>query len=87
MVLRRESFPDSASLEVTALVKNLVDSSHSYLNLPFRAHSPILAEIQNEVAISGGNLKVLARKGTAMVRASNRTVEVKEGTTMEATLP
>jgi len=40
-----------------------------------------------EVAISGGNLKVLARKGTAMVRASNRTVEVKEGTTMEATLP
>jgi hypothetical protein len=40
-----------------------------------------------EVAISGGNLKVLARKGTAMVRASNRTVEVKEGTTLEATVP
>lgn len=40
-----------------------------------------------EVAISGGNLKVSARKGTAMVRASNRTVEVKEGTTMEATVP
>ncbi len=40
-----------------------------------------------EVAISGGNLKVLARKGTAMVRASNRTVVVKKGTTMEATVP
>ena len=40
-----------------------------------------------EVAISGGSLKVLARKGTTVVRASNRTVEVKEGTTMEATVP
>ena len=40
-----------------------------------------------EVAIAGGSLKVLARKGTAVVRASNRTVEVKEGTTMEASVP
>jgi len=40
-----------------------------------------------EVAISAGSLKVLARKGTTVVRASNRTVEVKEGTTMEATVP
>ncbi len=40
-----------------------------------------------EVAVNGTALKVLARKGTALVKASNRTVEVKEGTTLEATAP
>lgn len=39
-----------------------------------------------EVALHGTGLKVMARKGTALVKASNRTVEVKEGTTMEATV-
>lgn len=40
-----------------------------------------------EVAVNGTSLKVLARKGTALVKGSNRTVEVKEGTTLEATAP
>lgn len=40
-----------------------------------------------EVAVNGTALKVMARKGTALVKASNRTVEVKEGTTLEATAP
>jgi hypothetical protein len=38
-----------------------------------------------EVAVNGTSLKVLAHKGTALVKGSNRTVEVKEGATMEAT--
>jgi len=38
-----------------------------------------------EVAINGTVLKVLARRGTALVKGSNRTVEVKEGRIMEAT--
>ncbi len=37
-----------------------------------------------EVAIAGNTLKVMARKGMATVKASNRTVEVKEGTTLDA---
>jgi len=40
-----------------------------------------------EVVVADGSLKVLARKGTAVVRASNRTVEVTEGKTLEATVP
>ncbi len=39
-----------------------------------------------EVAIQGRGLKVMARKGTAVVKAADRTVEVKEGTTMDATV-
>ncbi len=39
-----------------------------------------------EVAIHGRSLKVMARKGTAVVTAADRTVEVKEGTTLEATV-
>jgi hypothetical protein len=40
-----------------------------------------------EVAIEGTSLRVLARKGTALVKASNRTVEVKEGSALDATAP
>ncbi len=40
-----------------------------------------------EVAVKGTSLKVMARKGTAVVTGSNRTVEVKEGTAMDATAP
>ncbi len=40
-----------------------------------------------EVVVAEGTLKVLARKGSTLVRASNRSVEVKEGTTLEATVP
>src|SRR5207245_4920212 len=40
-----------------------------------------------EVAVNGTSLKVMARKGTAVVKASDRTVEVKEGTTLDATAP
>jgi len=40
-----------------------------------------------EVVVAEGSLKVLARRGSAVVRASNRTIEVKEGTTLEATVP
>lgn len=40
-----------------------------------------------EVAVNGTSLKVMSRKGTAVVKASNRTVEVKEGTTLDATAP
>ena len=40
-----------------------------------------------EVAVNGTSLKVLARKGNALVKASNRTVEVKEGTALEASAP
>ncbi len=40
-----------------------------------------------EVAINGSALKVMARKGTALVKGSNRTVEVKEGTAIDATTP
>ncbi len=39
-----------------------------------------------EVAVQGRGLKVMARKGTAVVKATDRTVEVKEGTTMDATV-
>jgi hypothetical protein len=39
-----------------------------------------------EVAVDGAGLKVMVRKGTALVKASNRTVEVKEGTTLDATV-
>ncbi len=38
-----------------------------------------------EVAVNGTALKVMARRGNALVTASNRTVEVKEGTTLDAT--
>jgi len=40
-----------------------------------------------EVAVQGTSLKVMAQKGTALVKAANRTVEVKEGTTLDATAP
>jgi len=39
-----------------------------------------------EVAIQGQGLKVMTRKGTTLVKAADRTVEVKEGTTMDATV-
>lgn len=39
-----------------------------------------------EVAVNGNIVQVLARKGTALVEAANRNVEVKEGTTMNATV-
>lgn len=39
-----------------------------------------------EVAVNGAGLKVWARKGTALVKAPDRTVEVKEGTRLEATV-
>lgn len=39
-----------------------------------------------EVAIQGQSLKVMTRKGTTLVKAADRTVEVKEGTTMDATV-
>lgn len=39
-----------------------------------------------EVAVQGTGLKVLARKGTALVKSADRRVEVKEGTTMDATV-
>lgn len=39
-----------------------------------------------EVAVQGRGLKVMARKGSAVVKATDRTVEVKEGTTMDATV-
>lgn len=40
-----------------------------------------------EVTVNGTALRVMARKGSAVVKASNRTVEVKEGTTLDATVP
>jgi len=39
-----------------------------------------------EVALSGKQLRVLALRGTALVRAAERTVEVKEGMMLDATL-
>jgi ferric-dicitrate binding protein FerR (iron transport regulator) len=39
-----------------------------------------------EVAIDGNALRVLARRGTALVETDGRTVEVKEGTELDATL-
>lgn len=39
-----------------------------------------------EVAVNGKAVQVQARKGAALVTASNRTVEVKEGTTLDATV-
>ena len=38
-----------------------------------------------EVALHATGLKVMTRKGTTLVKAADRTVEVKEGTTLEAT--
>jgi len=40
-----------------------------------------------EVAVNGNALKVMARKGTALVKSSDRTMEVKEGNTLDATTP
>jgi ferric-dicitrate binding protein FerR (iron transport regulator) len=39
-----------------------------------------------EVAIEGNTLKVLAQRGTALVETDGRTLEVKEGTELNATL-
>lgn len=37
-----------------------------------------------EVTIQGNALKVMTRKGTTLVKGADRTIEVKEGTTLEA---
>jgi ferric-dicitrate binding protein FerR (iron transport regulator) len=38
-----------------------------------------------EVALKRGGLRVMARRGAALVKAADRTVEVKEGMTLDAT--
>ena len=73
---------------------------HGALAVISRSSQPVIirangVEIQSakpagavyEVAVQGTALKVMARKGTALVKAANRTVEVEEGTTLDATAP
>lgn len=78
----------------------IVALEHGALAVISRSNQPVTirangVEIQSakaagavyEVAVQGTSLKVMARKGTALVKAANRTVEVNEGTTLDATAP
>lgn len=49
------------------------------------AIEPVGVNALFEVALKESGLRVMTRRGTAIVRGSNKTVEVKEGSTLDAT--
>jgi ferric-dicitrate binding protein FerR (iron transport regulator) len=84
-VIKLQDSQPAVSLERGALAM----VGRSALPIPVHAQGVIVeaagANVIFEVALKRGGLRAMARRGTAVVRAADRTVEVKEGMTMDAT--
>jgi ferric-dicitrate binding protein FerR (iron transport regulator) len=71
---------ESGALAVTGRSKSPIGIVARGLEIEASATSAVF-----EVALKEGGLRVMARRGSAIVRGSNKSVEVKEGMTLDAT--